>query len=304
MLSHLLPHLILLLLLSPLLTGIITRTKAVIAGRRGAPLLQLYFDLAKLFRKGMVVSSTTTWVFRAGPVAGLVVPVLASLFIPFGGIRAPFSFNGDLVLFVYLFALARFFTVLAALDTGSSFEGMGAAREATFACLAEPTVFVIFIVLARVSGSLTLDAMLSSLQSHIGHPAAGVPLLLAAVCLFVVVLAENCRIPFDDPNTHLELTMIHEVMVLDHSGPDLALILYGAAMKFFVMGALLVSFFLPPQPTDIVTETTAFVGAMLLLAVAVGLVESAMARLRLIRVPQLLVGTSLLSCFALVLLLR
>lgn len=155
MLSHLLPHLLLLLLLSPLLAGVISRTKAVIARRRGAPLFQLYFDLAKLFRKGMVVSSTTTWVFRAGPVIGLVVPVLASLFIPFGGIRAPISFSGDLVLFVYLFALARFFTVLAALDTGSSFEGMGAAREATFACLAEPTVFVIFIVLARVSGSLS-----------------------------------------------------------------------------------------------------------------------------------------------------
>lgn len=119
-----------------------------------------------------------------------------------------------------------------------------------------------------------------------------------------MLLAENSRIPFDDPNTHLELTMIHEVMVLDHSGPDLALILYGAAMKLFVMGALLVSFFLPPHPVSVIAETSAFVGAILLLAVVVGLVESAMARLRLIRVPQLLVGTSLLSCFALVLLLR
>ena len=304
MLSHLLPHLLLLLTLSPLLAGIIARTKAIIAGRHGAPLLQLYFDLWKLCRKGQVISSTTTWLFRAGPVAGFIIPVLASLFIPFGGIRAPISFNGDLILFVYLLALARFFTVLAALDTGSSFEGMGAAREATFSCLAEPTIFIVFIVLARVSGTLALDPMLGSLQSHIAHPAAGVPLLLAAICLFVVLLAENSRIPFDDPNTHLELTMIHEVMVLDHSGPDLALILYGSAMKFFIMGALLVSFVLPPHPTSILAETSAFVGAMLLLAIAVGLVESAMARLRLIRVPQLLVGTSLLSCFALVLLLR
>lgn len=304
MLSHFLPHLFLLLIVPPLLAGVISRTKALIAGRRGAPLLQLYFDLWKLCRKGQVISSTTTWLFRAGPMAGLVVPLLASLFIPFGGIRAPISFSGDIILFVYLLAMGRFFTVLAALDTGSSFEGMGAAREVTFSCLAEPTVFIVFIVLARVSGSLALDPMLASLQSHIAHPAAGVPLLLAAICLFVVLLAENSRIPFDDPNTHLELTMIHEVMVLDHSGPDLAMILYGATMKFFVMGALLVSFVLPPHPSSIVSETGAFIGAMLLLAVLVGLVESAMARLRLIRVPQLLVGTSLLSCFALILLLR
>ena len=304
MISHLLPHLLLLLAISPLLAGIIARTKAVIAGRRGSPLLQLYFDLWKLFHKEMVISSTTTWVFRVGPVAGFAIPLIASLFIPFGGMRAPITFNGDIILFVYLLALARFFTVLAALDTGSSFEGMGAARETTFSCLAEPTIFIVFIVLARISGSLALDPMLASLQSKVGHPAAGVPLLLAAVCLFVVILAENSRIPFDDPNTHLELTMIHEVMVLDHSGPDLALILYGAAMKLFIMGALLVSFILPLHPTDPFIETAAFIGAMLLLAVIVGLVESSMARLKLIRVPQLLVGTSLLSCFALILLLR
>jgi formate hydrogenlyase subunit 4 len=303
---RLLLHLLLLFGFSPLLAGVITRTKAVIAGRKGAPLLQPYYDLWKLVRKGMVLSSTTTWVFRAGPVVALAVPVLASLFIPFGGVGAPISFSGDLVLFIYLFALSRFFTVLAALDTGSSFEGMGAAREATFACLAEPTLFVVFIVLARISGSLSLDAMLGALQSHVGHPNAGVPLMLAAVCLFVVLLAENCRIPFDDPNTHLELTMIHEVMVLDHSGPDLALILYGAAMKFMVMGALLVSFVLPPPhgAANGLAATLIFIAGLLGLSIAVGLVESAMARLRLIRVPQLLVGTSLLSFFALVLLLR
>lgn len=304
MFTNLLAHLLLLFGLSPLLAGIIARIKALLAGRKGAPLLQLYFDLWKLLRKEMVISSTTTWVFRAGPVTGFAVPLLASLFIPFGGIAAPVSFSGDLLLFVYLFALARFFTVLAALDTGSSFEGMGAAREATFSCLAEPTILVVFIVLARISGSFSLAPMLIALQNPIAHPDAGVPLLLAAICLFVVLLAENSRIPFDDPNTHLELTMIHEVMILDHSGPDLALIFYGAAMKLFVMGALLVSFALPPHPAGILAETGAFVAAMLLLAVAVGLVESGMARLRLIRVPQLLIGTSLLSFFALVLLLR
>jgi len=297
MTARLLLHFLLLAGLSPLLAGIIARTKAFIAGRHGTPLLQLYFDLARLFRKDMVLSSTTTWVFRAGPFFALVAPLLAMLFIPFGGIGAPFSFSGDFVFFAYLFGLARFFTILAALDTGSSFEGMGAAREATFSCLAEPTLFIIFVVLARVSGGLTLNTMLHA-------SGAGVPLLLCAVCLFIVVLVENCRIPFDDPNTHLELTMIHEVMVLDHSGPDFGLILYGAAMKLFVYGAVLADLILPAGSGSLLRDAGLFVAVMLGLAVAVGLVESAMARLRLVRVPQLLVGTSLLSFFALILLLR
>lgn len=290
-------HTLLLLCLSPLLAGIITRVKALVGGRRGAPLLQLYYDIVKLLRKDMVLSVTTTWVFRAGPVLAVVVPLLACLFIPFGSLSAPLSFSGDFVLFAYLFGLSRFFTVLAALDTGSSFEGMGAAREVTFSCLAEPTLFIIFMILTRLSGTLTLNGMLSVDSS-------GVSLFLAAVCLFIIVLAENCRIPFDDPNTHLELTMIHEVMVLDHSGPDFGLILYGAAMKLFVLGALLADLLLPRATGNMLLDTGIFVGFMIALAVSIGLVESAMARLRMIRVPQLLVGTSLLSFFSFILLLR
>ena len=297
MISRLLLHFLLLAALSPLLAGVITRTKALVAGRRGAPLLQLYFDLARLFKKGMVLSTTTTWVFRAGPFFAVVVPLIAMLFIPFGGIAAPFSFSGDFVFLAYLFGLARFFTILAALDTGSSFEGMGAAREATFSCLAEPTLFIIFVVLARLTGGLTLDTMLAA-------SGAGAPLLLSGVCLFVIILAENCRIPFDDPNTHLALTMIHEVMVLDHSGPDFGLILYGAAMKLFVLGALLADLLLPPASGSLLLDAALFGAAMLALAAVIGLVESVMARLRLPRVPQLLVGTSLLSFFSLILLLR
>jgi len=304
MLIRLLLHLLLLAGLSPLLIGVITRTKAIIAGRQGAPLWQPYRDLWKLFRKEMVLSSTTTWVFRAGPVVGIVVPILAALLIPFGAIGAPVSFGGDLVLFVYLFGLSRFFTVLAALDTGSSFEGMGAAREATFSCLAEPTLFVAFIVLARISGSFTLETMFNTLLVGNSQSVHGVSLILTAICLFIILLAENCRIPFDDPNTHLELTMIHEVMVLDHSGPDLGLILYGAAMKLMVMATLVVNFIMPPATGSLLVDAGLYVAALLALAVGVGLVESSMARLRLIKVPQLLIGTSLLSFFALVLLLR
>ncbi|OGQ88189.1 MAG: hydrogenase [Deltaproteobacteria bacterium RIFOXYD12_FULL_56_24] len=296
-------HLLLLFGLSPLLSGVIGKTKALFAGRTGPPFLQSYYDIWKLFGKGLVISRTTTWVFRAGPVLALAVPVLASLLVPFGAIGAPLSFTGDLIFFVYLFGLSRFFTAAAALDTGSSFEGMGAAREVTFSCLAEPTVFFCFIVLARLSGSLVLSTMFGSVLNT-AWQSAGPSLILVVACLFVVVLVENCRIPFDDPNTHLELTMIHEVMVLDHSGPDFGMILYGAAMKLFVLGALVVRLVFPGTTGDVLFDTLLFCGGMLLLAVVIGVVESTMARLRLLRVPQLLVGTMLLSFFSLILLLR
>jgi formate hydrogenlyase subunit 4 len=296
-------HLLLLFLLSPLLLGVVAKTKAFFGGRTGAPFLQLYYDLAKLFRKGFVFSDTTTWVFRAGPTVGLAVPILAALLIPFGGLAPPVSFSGDLILFVYLFGLSRFFTVASALDTGSSFEGMGAAREVTFSCLAEPTVFFAFIVLARLSGSLSLGGMFGQ-NLREGWTMGGSALGLILVCLFVILLVEYCRIPFDDPNTHLELTMIHEVMVLDHSGPAFGMILYGAAMKLFVLGALVVRLALPWQTGSLPGDVALFIGGMLLLAVLIGVVESVMARLRLVRVPQMLIGTTLISIFALVLVLR
>jgi formate hydrogenlyase subunit 4 len=303
MIGRALLHLLLLFLLSPLLPGVIGKTKALFGGRTGAPFLQPYFDLWKLFRKGFVFSDTTTWVFRAGPVVGLAVPVLAVLFIPLGGLPAPVSFSGDLILFIYLFGLARFFTAAAALDTGSSFEGLGAAREVTFSCLAEPTIFFAFVVLARLSGALSLDVMFGrALAGEWAEGAASLGLIL--VSLFVVLLVENSRIPFDDPNTHLELTMIHEVMVLDHSGPAFGMVLYGAAMKLFVLGALVVRLALPWQTGSLILDALVFVAGMILLAVLIGVVESVMARLRLVRVPQVLIGTTLVSAFAMVLLLR
>jgi len=296
-------HLFILLLLSPLLLGVIGKTKALFGGRWGAPFLQPYYDLWKLLRKGMVLSETTTWVFLAGPVIGLAVPLLAAMLIPFGALPAAVSFDGDMILFVYLFGLSRFFTASAALDTGSSFEGMGAAREVTFSCLAEPTILFALIVLARLAGGLSLQNMLGAgLQANWNQAAPSLGLIL--VCLFVVLLVENSRIPFDDPNTHLELTMIHEVMVLDHSGPAFGLILYGAAMKLFVLGALMVRIALPMSFGTPLLDLPVFIAGMLGLAVLIGVVESIMARLRLVRVPQVLVGTTLISAFAVVLLLR
>jgi len=296
-------HIILAIVLPPLLLGVINRTKALMAGRVGQPLAQPYYDLIKLFQKGSVYSTTTTWIFWAGPIIGLVTAAVAVLMIPLVGSTAPISFTGDLILLAYLLGLGRFFTASAALDTGSPFEGMGAAREVTFACLAEPALFLGLLALARLSGSLQLADMLGSeMESH--WMTSGAALALVLLSWFLVLLVENSRIPFDDPNTHLELTMIHEVMVLDHSGPAFAMILYGAAIKMFVFGALVVRLAFPVATGSPWGDWTMFVGGMLFVAVVIGIVESMMARLRMPHVPVLLAASCLLSGFGIILLMR
>jgi formate hydrogenlyase subunit 4 len=296
-------HVVLALAMPPLLLGVIAKTKAIFAGRVGPPVLQPYYDLIKLFQKGSVFSTTTTWIFRAGPVVGLATGLLAALLVPFAPGSAPISFPGDLILLAYLLGLGRFFTAAAALDTGSSFEGMGSAREVTFSCLAEPAFFFGLLVLAKLSRSLELSSMLSgSLASQ--WPEAGASLALVLLSWFIVLLVENSRVPFDDPNTHLELTMIHEVMVLDHGGPALGMILYGAALKLFIFGALIVRLAFPWTTDWFLLDWPIFIAGMLVLAVAIGVVESTTARLRLTHVPILLVAGSLLSAFGIILILR
>jgi formate hydrogenlyase subunit 4 len=299
---NLIIHLVLIALLPPLMMGIIGKTKALFAGRIGPPWLQPYYDLIKLFQKGAVFSTTTTWIFRFGAVASLVTAAVAALLIPLGAPQGPISFAGDFVLFAAVLGLGRFFLMLAALDTGSSFEGMGAAREATFACFAEPVLFFGLLVLARITGRLDLAGMLGpSLASH--WAAAGPSMLLILLSWFIVLLAENCRIPFDDPNTHLELTMIHEVMVLDHSGPPFGMILYGAALKLFVFAALVVRLVAPIPTGMAVVDWAILAGGIVVVSFLVGVVESAMARLRMPTVPNLLIGAGLLSAFGLGLLM-
>jgi formate hydrogenlyase subunit 4 len=300
--AHLFIHAALLLAMPPLLLGVATKTKAVFAGRLGPPVLQPYFDLVKLFQKGSVFSRTTSWVFRAGPVAALCAALAAGALVPLGGHAALFSFEGDLVLFAYLFGLGRFFTVAAALDTGSAFEGMGSAREASFSVLAEPALFFGLIVLARSSGSLSLGLMLGEGLGGVWRH-GGAALLLVLVSLFIVLLAENSRLPVDDPATHLELTMIHEVMVLDHSGPALGLIEYGAAMKLFVLGAVVVRIAVPYDQNPWLAWGV-FAAGLLALAVVIGVVESVMARLKMLQVPVLLVAACLLSAFGIVMVAR
>ncbi len=291
------------LLLAPLLPGIVNRTKAVVAGRRGAPLMQLYRDLSKLLRKGAVYSRTATWLLRAGPVVGLAATAAALLPMPLGGAAGLIAFPGDLVLFAYLLGLARFFTILAALDTGSAFEGMGASREAWFSALAEPALLFGLAGLAAYTGQVSLSGIFVGAQLHLLLGPAGPAVILVAAAFLLVFLAENSRIPFDDPNTHLELTMIHEVMILDHGGPDLALIEYGAALKLWLLGCLLVNTLLPFHAARPLGLPIAL-GGLFLLAVVTGVIESVMARLKLLRVPQALVMASVFAILALILVLR
>jgi formate hydrogenlyase subunit 4 len=291
-------HTALLLVFPPLLLGVINKTKAWFAGRLGPPLLQSYRDVWKLLRKGAVYSRTTTWLFRAGPTVSLAAVLCAGLVLPLAADTSPLGFSGDVVLFAYLLGLGRFFTMAAALDTGSSFEGMGASREAAFSALAEPALFLSLAILCVPARSATFgDAFRGLPWTTWGfeHPTY----LAAALSLFAVLLAENSRIPVDDPNTHLELTMIHEVMVLDHGGPDLGFILYGSAVKLFAIGALLTHVLLPIPAGGGWRGIALLCGGELALAALVGVVESVMARLRLPRVPQFLVGATVLAAIGL-----
>ncbi|MEW6283412.1 MAG: NADH-quinone oxidoreductase subunit H [Candidatus Eremiobacterota bacterium] len=289
--------LLLALLLAPVLPGVINRTKAVFAGRQGQPVLQLYYDLARLLRKGAVYSRTTSWLFTLGPSLGLAAVVLVAALVPLPGWGALASFPGDLLVVIGLLAVARFFTVLAALDTGSSFEGMGGSREVEFATVAELVFFLSLAAVVRQGQAHSLGELCArrdlSLWTHSGPAMA---LLLGA--LFILALAENSRVPVDDPNTHLELTMIHEVMVLDHSGPDLAFILYGSALKLWVMGALLVGLAVP------VTHPAAGLACLALYGVAIGVVESTTARLALRRVPNYLAVAVALASLAIMTMVR
>ncbi|MFH0922378.1 MAG: NADH-quinone oxidoreductase subunit H [Fibrobacterota bacterium] len=288
-------------LLAPLLPGIVNRVKAFFAGRTGIPLLQGYRDIYKLLRKGAVYSRTTTWVFRLGPVLGLSAMLTALMMVPFAGHCALLAFEGDILVFAGLLALARFLTVVSALDTGSGFEGMGASREVQFALFVEPAFFLAMAALMRQAGSLSLSGVYGALSLETWQ-AAGPVIALSAASLFLVFLAENARVPVDDPDTHLELTMIHEVMVLDHSGPDFAYISFSSCVKFWALGALVAGLFLPkagalPAWAHIIV----FILILVLFAILVGTIESVLARLRLLKVPRMLMAASAFAILALIL---
>jgi formate hydrogenlyase subunit 4 len=279
------------LLLAPLLPGIINKVKARVAGRRGPPVLQLYYDLARLWKKGVVLSTLVSPGFIVGPVVTWIAVVMASMLLPLGSSEGLLSFKGDVILMIYLLALARFATTWAAMETGSAFEGMGSAREVSYAVLSEAAIISCALTLCVQTGSVTLASMLA--------PAAGAGSALLAAGLFLVLLSENCRVPFDDPNTHLELTMVHEAMILDHSGPPLAVILHGASVKLLFFAVFLTEAVLPIGELSAGSAAVALLAAVILISVCVGLAESFMARLAFKRVPMLLTLAILLCLFAL-----
>ena len=287
--------------LAPLYIGVTLKVKAFFGGRQGPPWLIKYYTLFKLLRKGSVYSTSTTFVFQMGPVISFVTAFMLLLFFPFAGLPPVLSFHGDVVILFYLLGLGRFFTVLAALDTASPFEGMGAAREVFFSALAEATVFVVLALFFRLSGSLSFAEYFSGPHVVNLWSQSAALIMLVVVAMFIVLLTENSRVPVDDPATHLELTMIHEVMILDHSGPDLALIEMGAFCKMFFYGAFISCLLYPSHTGFAVINIVIFAVIMLLLYAGVGLIESITARYRMNVVPNFILTSFALVFFATIL---
>ena len=290
---------------APLLVGSVRKLKARLQGRRGATVFQPYRDLRKLLHKEAVVSESTSWIFRFTPYLLAAVMLLTSLVVPMLTTRTPLGFTGNIILLMYLLLLGTFFLALAGLDAGSVFGGMGSSREMIIAALAEPTVMVAIFAIALRVGSTSLDEIVrrgaddSLLLLNPGH-------LLAFVAFFIVALAETGRLPVDNPATHLELTMIHEAMILEYSGRHLALIEWASGMKLFVFLTLLSNLFFPwgvartlePLPVAIALVALALkVGA---LAAAIAIFETSIAKLRLFRVPELLSGSFTLALLAVI----
>jgi formate hydrogenlyase subunit 4 len=293
----------LVLFLSPLITGFTRSLKARIQTRRGPHILQPYRDLWKLARKGMVIPDTASWIFGATPLVLFATTLLAGLMIPAVSAEAPLSLFGGVLAVVYLLALGRFFLALGGLDTGSSFGGLGSSREMTISAIAEPALMLAVFTVAIGAGSTNLSTVAQSALGQSWRFFAPSQ-MLAFAALFIVLIAETGRIPVDNPATHLELTMIHEAMILEYSGPYLALIEWSAAMKQLVLMTLLVNVFLPFGLSSTWRPVTAlslilFTAKLLILATAVVLVESTNAKLRLFRVPELLAVAFVLASLAL-----
>jgi formate hydrogenlyase subunit 4 len=295
----------LVLLFSPFITGFSKTLKARLQTRRGPGMLQPYRDLHKLLRKGMVIPETASWIFSATPYVLFAATLLAGLLIPTVAAQAPLSLFGGVLAVVYLLALGRFFLALGGLDAGTPFGGLGSSREMTISAIAEPALMLAVFTVALGAGSSNL--------SSVAHAAVGQSWrflapsqILAFAALFIVLIAETGRIPVDNPATHLELTMIHEAMILEYSGPYLALIEWSAWIKQMVLMTLLVNVFFPyglsanGSPAGIATGIALFVFKLMVLALAVVLVETGNAKLRFFRVPELLALAFVLSALALI----
>ncbi|MBI1950610.1 MAG: NADH-quinone oxidoreductase subunit H [Acidobacteria bacterium] len=289
--------------LAPGLIGLVRLLKARLQGRRGPPAWQPYRDLAKLLDKERVVSTQASWIFHATPHLVFASTLVVSLLVPLVAAPLPFDRAGDLIVVVYLLLLGTFFLALAGLDTASPFGGMGASREMTIAALAEPTIALAIFGMGAGAGSTNLGEIVAR---TLAHPEATLSPghLMAFAALFIVMLAECGRLPVDNPATHLELTMIHEAMILEYSGPSLALLEWAAHMKFFLFLSLLSNLVCPwgvaveLSPRSLALAVLALAGKLVVLAVAVTVLETRLAKLRLFRVPELLGVSFILALLA------
>jgi len=269
-------------------SGIITRTKSICAGRRGPGVFQPIKDVARLFGKGAVYSTSSTAIFKAAPPVYLASVLVAVACVPFGNRPGLISFEGDFVFFAYTLSLGKFFCIIAALDTASSFEGMGASRESFYSMLAEPAFFLVMGSLALLTGHISFADIFADLQTYGSLFGVGAALVMA-VLLLLVAMIENSRLPIDDPKTHLELTMIHEVMILDNSGFDLGMILSAGYLKFAMYGAIIANLFLYGNTA---CSVGIFALVQMVCAIAIGLTESFMARFRMNHNPEFIFSLS------------
>ncbi|MBP7552371.1 MAG: NADH-quinone oxidoreductase subunit H [Spirochaetes bacterium] len=283
---------LIILLFSPMLIGLINKQKAIFTGRIGAPVLQPYYELYKLLRKETINSDTSSLISVLAPVINISTVIVAALMVPIGFFKPIISFEGDIILFAYILGLSRFFQILAAMDIGSSFEGMGAAREATFAVFVEPIFFFTIGSIAYITGFSSIYKIFYSIQ-----PDNLIYIIFIVVCsisLFILMVTECSRMPVDDPNTHLELTMIHEVMILDNSGLDLFLYQYSSYIKLFIYVVLESSFLYPIGAQRFGLGLAIFVIAVLLFSTILAVVETVTSRYKMKYIPQyLLFGTAI-----------
>lgn len=282
---------ILIIIASTFLMGIIIRTKSIMSGRKGPGIFQPVKDVIRLWKKGVVYSKTTSFIFQIAPSIYIASVLMAIFVVPLGQYKGIISFEGDFVFFAYVLALGKFFSIISALDTGSSFEGMGASREALYSMFAEPAFFILMGSFALLTGHTSFQGIFTSL--HYGSYISYIAGFMATFVLMGIAMIENSRMPIDDAKTHLELTMIHEVMILDNSGFDLGLILYTSNLKFAMYGALISNFFVDSLPLYITIPI--FFAVQILFAIAAGLLESFTARFRMNHNAQYILALSSVS---------
>ena len=299
--TYFIVQIIVIIAAAPLVNGIIKKVKAASQKRKGAPVLQLYFDLFKLLKKSTVVSDSASWIFRAAPYIVFATSLAAALLVPVTTMINPVWNAGDLILMVYLLALGRFFMMLAGLDTASTFGGMGSSREAMISSLIEPSILVSLITVGLIAKSTSAFQIMDYMKG-VGIPLIHPEYLTACIALLIIILAETARIPVDDPSTHLELTMVHEAMLLEYSGRSLALMELGASVKQLVFITLLANIFIPHDQLILISGAGAVLLSLLiylvkviLIAVLIAVAEISTVKLRLFSIPNLAALSFILS---------